>query len=515
MVTLAFPTTAARARRLLHGLLLAALATSSLALLVLTVDTLPVLTALAACAAGVALLIRPDLATLIVMLLLYVNVPAILTQRLGLPDVVAGSFVLLLGVPLVQILTLQRRQMKADLVFFCMIAYFGVLVLSSLWAVDRQIALGRVRGFVFEGLLLYWLTINVVRDLPTLRKVMATLLAGGALVSALCLYQEVTGSYSQDFGGLAYRNFDVLRDGDVRDQVGRGKYDRAQGPVNEPNRFAQILIVLVPMAVYLYRTTRVSFARHVAAAAGAMILIGIALTLSRGAIVALGLMAATMAWLRWVRRGRIVACAVGLLVVLPIVAPFYLDRVGSLVNVTHLVGGDRADYRDADGAMRGRLTEMLAAWYVFLDYPALGVGPGQFGPFYVERYSREPAIKFRQIQGARRAHTLYLEIAAETGLAGLLAFLAIAGVVLRRLWRLRAAWLGRDPARADLVTAFWLSLLAYLCTGVFLHLSYQRYYWLLLALATAALHVLGPATHPQARRAPIPIQGGVRWQQSR
>ena len=515
MVTRTLPVTAARARRALHGLLLALLATSSLALVALTFDALAVLTALAAGAAGVALLIRPDLATLIVMLLLYVNVPAILTQRLGLPEIVAGAFILLLGLPLVQILTVQRRPMKADPVFFQMIAFFGVLVLSSLWAVDRQIAFVRVRGFVFEGLLLYWLAVNVVRDLPTLRRVMATLLAGGALVSALCLYQDVTGSYSQDFGGLAYRNYDVLRDGDVQGRVERGKYDRAQGPVNEPNRFAQILIVLVPMAVYLYRTAGLPLVRYFAAGTGAMILVGIALTLSRGAIVALALMAVTMAWLKWMRAGRVAALAVALLLALPLVTPFYLDRLSSLVNVTHLIGGDGGDYREADGAMRGRLTEMLAAWYVFLDHPALGVGPGQFGPYYVERYSRQPEIKFRQIQGARRAHTLYFEIAAETGLAGLVVFLGIAIHLLRRLWRMREAWLADDPARADLVTAFWLSLLAYLCTGIFLHLSYQRYYWLLLALATVALHVLSPRREARARRALVSHPGGLRWQPSR
>ena len=36
--------------------------------------------------------------------------------------------------------------------------------------------------------------------------------------------------------------------------------------------------------------------------------------------------------------------------------------------------------------------------------------------------------------------------------------------------------------------------MAYLTTALFLHLSYQRYYWLLLGLAGAAVHILRPPT---------------------
>ena len=32
--------------------------------------------------------------------------------------------------------------------------------------------------------------------------------------------------------------------------------------------------------------------------------------------------------------------------------------------------------------------------------------------------------------------------------------------------------------------------MAYLCTAIFLHLSYQRYYWFLIASASAAAHLL-------------------------
>jgi hypothetical protein len=72
----------------------------------------------------------------------------------------------------------------------------------------------------------------------------------------------------------------------------------------------------------------------------------------------------------------------------------------------------------------------------------------------------------------------------------LAAFLLIVGLPMRELWRRRRQWLTADGEAADLATALCLSLVAYLCTGIFLHLSYQLYYWFLLAVTGAALQIL-------------------------
>jgi hypothetical protein len=47
-----------------------------------------------------------------------------------------------------------------------------------------------------------------------------------------------------------------------------------------------------------------------------------------------------------------------------------------------------------------------------------------------------------------------------------------------------------DSEFADTAMAFFLSFLAYLITSIFVHLSYQRYLWLLLALCSATIHIL-------------------------
>jgi O-antigen ligase len=120
----------------------------------------------------------------------------------------------------------------------------------------------------------------------------------------------------------------------------------------------------------------------------------------------------------------------------------------------------------------------------------VGVGPGQYSPFYSLEYMQNPEIQFRHIENTRRAHILYFELAAENGIIGLALFLTIAGVVLVRLGRLRRNLRLRRPELSHLAAAFHASLVMYFVSAVFLHFSYQRYYWIALALGAIAARLV-------------------------
>jgi O-antigen ligase len=111
-------------------------------------------------------------------------------------------------------------------------------------------------------------------------------------------------------------------------------------------------------------------------------------------------------------------------------------------------------------------------------------------PHYSVVYMADPEIAFRNRPTQRRAHSLYLEMAAETGVVGLIVFLAIPAWLAVRLWFLRRYWSHVNEERALLASAFLMALIGYFGTAVFLHLAYQRYYWLLLGLTGAAVHLL-------------------------
>jgi putative inorganic carbon (hco3(-)) transporter len=466
----------------------------ALAILVQRYDA-PVALGLIALVTGTLVLVaRPELATLLTVFLLYINFPAILTKQHGVPHVVAGSFILLLACPLLYSLIIRREPFRADRTFHLMVLLLVVSLVSALTAMDKGVALKTVQEFVLEGLLLYWLVFNAIRSLPTLRRVIWTLLAAGSFLSTLSLYQTVTGSYTQEFGGLAYREFVAVQDEEPREgPAKRRTWDRAQGPQKEPNRFAQTLIVLIPLALYLYRNVSGVAARVCAAAAGVLLVGGIMITLSRGAFITLVLMAVLMTFIRWFKLSRVLVCALLFSVAAPSV-PFFAHRMQLITRLVHLGSGDpAAESRTVDTSSLARATLMLAATRVFFDHPVIGVGPGHFA-LNSQKYSADPEIKLRDLPpGNWRAHSLYLEIAAETGIIGVSVFLAIVVTLLRQLWRARLRWMNRNPEFSDLATALCLSLIAYQLTGVFLHLNFQAYYWLLLALIGVALNLMHSA----------------------
>jgi putative inorganic carbon (hco3(-)) transporter len=107
------------------------------------------------------------------------------------------------------------------------------------------------------------------------------------------------------------------------------------------------------------------------------------------------------------------------------------------------------------------------------------------------------------LTGDREAHSLYLGLAAETGTLGIVSFMAMIVVTIQDLLRVRRNSRGLRPDLENLATSFILVLLAYLTTGLFLHLSYMRYFWLIFALASAASTI---AIKELAESAPEPAK---------
>jgi O-antigen ligase len=187
-----------------------------------------------------------------------------------------------------------------------------------------------------------------------------------------------------------------------------------------------------------------------------------------------------MVALRYVGWRQVVAVALGAALLLT-VFPTYSARLLTIESITGATstGGE---LNGADDSIRSRANEMLAAALAFADHPIIGTGPGLF-PSYYPRYAAQIGIKVEHSD--RQAHNLYLGVAAELGIVGLALFLAIIWVVLRDLVRARRRWLASRPDIANLATGFALAIVAYLASGLFLHLAFERYYWLLIGLAAA------------------------------
>lgn len=436
--------------------------------------------------AGYVLLRSPDMATLVFLFVLYTNLAVVAVQFHGVPQIIGAGVSLLLALPFASYIILQRERMIFDQTFILLVVYLAALVASSIFARDMKFAIEGIVNFVTEGLILYFLVVNVVRTLPALRRAMWVVLLASGFLGSLSLIQELTGNYENSFGGLAQRIADV-DSGDVDFEEFSGSR-RAYGPLGSQNRYAQILVVVLPFSLCFCFADQSPRAKLLAAGAGLLTFGGLILTFSRGAFVTIAGMVFIVMVLGYVKPHKLIPAAIAGLVLLGLMMPEYIERVSTVSSVGGLVSSESSGAREADGSLRGRFAETMAALNVFVEHPIVGVGPGQFFRFYSQKYGNE--IGTKHLAKGRRAHNLYLEIAADTGAFGIGTFLAIVFILIKRHWQLFRELRHRRPELAHYAAAFVLALCGYLGSGMFLHLSYQRYYWLLIALAGAAYRII-------------------------
>ena len=464
-----------------------------------------VVAALVMAIGALAIAIRPDTATLVVIAILYSNAAAIAVQRYDIPYFAGAAFPLLLVVPFAYHIVIRRQPIVIAVGMPWMLGYFIVMILGTAagMAADPDRALAAFTTFVVEGLLIYFVMTNVIRTIGDLRMAVWVLLLVGAVLGALSVYQQATNSFDTDYGGFAQVSRASLDTG-TNDQAGQ---PRLAGPIGEKNRYAQVMVVLIPLGLMLTWTSRRPSLRILAAAATVLIAFGAMLTFSRGAALGFATTVLLMAIFGYIKPSQFVALAIGVAVLVS-VQPKYLDRlltVEAFGNATENVGAVLAE----DDSFRKRANETIAAALVFADHPLLGVGRGLF-PAYYGDYADE--VGLINDLDARQAHNLYTGMAAETGVPGLIFFLGIFGSTLVALARVRARCATVAPEIAVMATAFFLAVVAYLATGLFLHLAYERYLWILMALAASAVSVGQQIATPKpepvgTRRAPRVANG--------
>ena len=428
-----------------------------------------------------------EIGVLLALFLVYTNAIVVAVHFHGVP-VIAGAIVpLLLAAPIAVAVLWRGERLWITTTLLWAFALVIVQFVGCLFAADPAVSMQELVVVVSEGAFLYLLVSNAIRSETTLRRAIWTLLAAGTLMGALLAFQQVTQSYDNDFFGFAQL-------GSLVDKVQEGETPqrRLAGPIGEVNKFAQIMAILIPIALGSLGVARTRAGRALVLVALLFATLGTALAFSRGVAVGLALTAAIGVALGIIRM-RFLALALLVAGVAIAAVPDYGTRLSSLAD---LMPGSGRSIRNADAAMRGRMTEMEAAFLMFVDHPIIGVGPAMSRTHYRE---------YAEIVGGkiwaepRYSHSLYLGLAAEHGLLGLIAFGGLIAATWRDLQRIRRRFRQLRPDRAQLATGLLMALVVYLTTGIFLHASYARYFWLFLGLTGAASRILLTADHSSGR----------------
>jgi putative inorganic carbon (HCO3(-)) transporter len=431
-----------------------------------------------------AILAKPNLATLLVVFILFTNAAVIAVQFHNVPSLVGASLPALLVFPLASLVIIRREKIILSPILLPIFLFFAVQVAGTLFSAYRAEATNNLITFISEGLGLYFLITNVVRTQSMLRQVTWALLIGGAFIGALSFYQQVTHTYHNNYWGFAQLSNAAFSTGQTTLE-GNVQQWRMEGMVGEKNRYAQVMLMLVPLGMFRVFGEKKTLLRILAGAATALIALGASMAFSRGAAVGFVLMLVIMVFMRYIKLYQIAIILIGLILLLAAV-PQYRTRLTSLESLTAMFSDSETNTSAADGATLSRLTEMGAAGLVFLDHPVIGVGPGLFR-YYYEEYAG--LIGLRVLAQERSAHDLYLQVAAENGLLGLLCLLITLYITMRNLARVRKRWMVDEPELSNMATAYMLSIVTYLTTGIFLHFAFIRYFWLIMALAAAVIYI--------------------------
>ncbi len=417
----------------------------------------------------------------------YAYLSKVLIVHHRMPSVVDPLVALLLG------LTAFRVTMKGiDLVPVLRAALpilgYGLAGLATLLvAVHPEATRETLAGFVNDAIVAL-LIVALLQTRRALRGTVWALIAVGLLLGSMTVHQELTKNYADHYWGFAMAA--------VANISGTTSGYRIGGPVADPNFYALFLVPLAPLALDRFNSERRKGVRILALVAFAVVCLSIVFTYSRGGFLALAATVAVMMVRRPPKLRVLVFVAIVAVPVLSLVPGQYSTRLNTIREVLSFRSSDPHGIRDA--GMRGRVSEMMVAALMFREHPLLGVGVNNF-PYLYQEYARRIGPDSRLEY--REPHSRYLEVAAEMGLAGILAY----GALLVALFlAMRAGERGLkasgDLDHAGMVRAFEVGLAGFLIGSVFLQGSYPRYFWVLAGIALATRRV-GEAAEPGGRPA--------------
>ena len=254
------------------------------------------------------------------------------------------------------------------------------------------------------------------------------------------------------------------------------------GMFGNPNDLALNMVTFMPAALMTALTRR----RVTAAGIAALMLATVVFTKSRGGALGMGVMFAAVLFLgRKVRPGFTAMALGAVLLATPFMPGTFWDRMSTIFNEQQ----DKSQYTGSSEARRVLIQEGLEA---FVAHPLTGVGAGQFKNY------NPPERKERW----RETHNALIQVAAETGIFGLLifSFLIVRGMIAaaktRRLLsrpRQRGAtdplsMVMTDDDRRSLyafTAAMTAGLLGWFVCSLFASVAYSWTFYYLLALIVA------------------------------
>jgi hypothetical protein len=346
-------------------------------------------------------------------------------------------------------------------VFLTALLFLASRALSVFAAQEPSVSVDLVVRTVKDLAVVFIVTTLVAgtEDYLVVSRVAVLVLAG---LAALTLVQEVLLSNGTTLMGFSNILLETSADQPVA---------RHSGPLSDPNFWARILVLFVPLALSLWSYREQGKLRWCWLATATMLCIGTYLSGSRGGLISLGL--AVILWFILMGKPAKTLLLIPILLALLWRTPIW-SGLEQLTEIQETRSGQ------GDPSVVGRLVALEGGLRLFLDHPILGVGPGNF-TLALEDYPQRPPAEIAP-------HNVYLEMAAEGGLVGLLAWILFYGsaifVAVRALILSDPSEDLIDPSFSTLLArAAIAGLLGWAVASVSIHLTYLQMASVVIGLA--------------------------------
>lgn len=335
-------------------------------------------------------------------------------------DVGQVMLVLFLAIWLSKRIIDHDRQLYIDAPLLAAIGLFLITSLLSIWnAYSVTAAITEALKWVQIAIL-----VVLVTNMTSYRWALFGVVLGAGLQAIIGVWQFAGGSGAAHLWILDFQFF------------------RAFGTFGQPNPFGAFMGFTLPLALgaaigYFLYQRRLNAWAILYSGLSIIILAGLLTSWSRGAWIGFMCGAAALIWAlprrRWVGSGIVLGSATVMVVLLllGILPPSLTNR---LIGFT----ADFTGFQDVRGVIISdenfAVVERLAHWQSAIDMartsPWIGVGFGN----YEAAYPDFALINWPFALG--HAHNYYLNLWAETGIIGLLAYLAMWAVIFSRTWQL-------------------------------------------------------------------------------
>jgi O-antigen ligase len=239
--------------------------------------------------------------------------------------------------------------------------------------------------------------------------------------------------------------------------------------VGDSNYFSMAGMLALPIGYFYFTAEKRPFYRWSTLVCVVITSIAIAVSGSRGGLLAL---VAFVCFVVYRSRHRARNFFILVLILLP---PMLLVPRNPIIRMMHPDYADRA-------AAHVRIETWRAGLGMWRDYPILGIGLGEFKP-HIAAYAGDPKL-------SKLAHNTYLEILSELGIVCLLLYLWLLRETYMSLkWTGQIAKRFKAPLLYAVATGMQGGLIGFLVSSFFLSAEYVKFFWFYVFYSIAIMQV--------------------------